>query len=193
MGGGAMMKTNVTDAWKPDETKLAELIVYVAGMIRDDPTGGATKINKILFYADFAAVRSQGFPITGVEYQKLEDGPAPRRLLPIRQQLIDEGAVARIEDEYFGKTVHRLVPLREADTGIFNLDELRIVDQVLKALWGLTATQVSERSHEEKGWQMVDVGETIPYSSAFLSPRFQPTEAKKEHAAELSRRLAEPA
>jgi hypothetical protein len=169
---------------------LAELIVYVAGKIQNDPTGGATKINKILFYADFAAVRSQGYPITGVEYQKLENGPAPRRLLPIRQQLIDEGAVDRIEDEYFGKTVHRLVPLRDANIDIFSEGELRIVDQVLEALWGLTATQVSERSHEEKGWQMVDVGETIPYSSAFLSPRFQPTEAKREHAAALSRRLA---
>jgi len=188
-----MIETNVADAWKPDESKLAELIVYIVGKIRDDPTGGATKINKILFYADFAAVRSQGFPITCVEYQKLENGPAPRRLLPIRQQLIDEGSVGRVEDEYFGKTVHRLVPLREADTSIFNDDELRIVDQVLQALWGLTATQVGERSHEEKGWQMVEVGETIPYSSAYLSPRFQPTDAKKRHAAELSRRLSETA
>jgi hypothetical protein len=191
MRSGAMIGANVEDAWKPDEGKLAELIVYVAGKIRGDPTGGATKINKILFYSDFAAVRSQGFPITGVEYQKLDNGPAPRRLVPIRQQLIDEGAVDRVEDEYFGKTVHRLVPLREANTKVFKDSELRIVDQVVEALWGLTAAQVSERSHEDKGWQMVDVGETIPYSSAFLSPRFRPTEAKRKHAAELSRRLAE--
>jgi hypothetical protein len=185
-----MIEDNVEDTWTPDENKLAELIVYVAKRIENDPTGGATKINKILFYSDFAAVRSQGSPITGVEYQKLENGPAPRRLLPIRQQLIDDGAVRRVEDEYFGKTVHRLLPLREANVEVFNAGELRIVDQVLEALWGLTATQVSERSHEEKGWQMVEVGETIPYSSAFLSPRFQPSESKREHAAELSRRLA---
>jgi hypothetical protein len=72
-------------------------------------------------------------------------------LLPIRQQLIDDGSVDKVEDQYFGKPMHRLVSLREADTGIFNDDELRIVDQVLNVLWGLTATQVSASSHEEKG------------------------------------------
>jgi hypothetical protein len=77
MGSGVMIETDVTETWEPDEKKLAELIVYVAGNIQDDATGGATKINKIVFYADFAAVRSQGYPITGVEYQKLENGPAP--------------------------------------------------------------------------------------------------------------------
>jgi len=186
-----MIGINVEDAWTANEDKLAELIIYVADRVRKDPTGGATKINKILFYSDFAAVRSQGFPITGVEYQKLANGPAPRRLLPVRKQLIDDGAVCRFEDEYFGRTVHRLIPLREANTEIFGEGELRIVDQVLEALWGMTASEVSDRSHEEMGWQMVDVGETIPYSSAFLSPRFTVTEAKRKHAAELSRRLAE--
>jgi hypothetical protein len=45
-------------------------------------------------------------------------------------------------------------------------------------------------SSEEKGWQMVDDGEAIPYSAAYLAPTFQPTQAMRDHALELSSRLA---
>lgn len=184
------MADSVTQDWTPDEEKFAELILYVAHKIGTDPTGGATKINKILFSSEFASVRARGKPITGVEYQKLPNGPAPRRLLPIRNRLIDEGAAVRRQDSYFGKALHRLDPQRPANEDLFDDEELRIVDQVIEALWGKSATEVSQLSHSEKGWQMVEDGETIPYSAAFLSSVFRPSEDVKQHAAVLSTRLA---
>ena len=56
-------------AMEPDEEKLAELVLYVAREIESDPTGGATKINKILYNAEFSHVRAYGVPITGAPYQ----------------------------------------------------------------------------------------------------------------------------
>jgi hypothetical protein len=32
----------------------------------------------------------------------------------------------------------------------------------------MTGTQVSDLSHQEPGWRLTEVGETIPYSTAFL-------------------------
>jgi hypothetical protein len=93
-------------------------------------------------------------------------------------------------DEYFGRAMHRLEPQRSARTEVFEPDELKIVDQVIDALWGKTATEVNRLSHDEKGWQMVEEGETIPYSAAFLSTTFRPTAAVREHAEQLSVRLA---
>ena len=52
--------------------RMAELIVYIADLCQEDPTFGATKLNKILFYADFASYAKYGRPITGQEYQRLE-------------------------------------------------------------------------------------------------------------------------
>ena len=167
------------------EAKLGELLLYVAGKVRTDPTGGATKLNKILFFSEFSAVRALGEPITGVAYQKLERGPAPRRLVPIRTALVESGAAELVNDQYFGRTIHRLVPRREADLSSFNEEQVRIVDQVIDALWGKTAGEVSERSHEEMGWKMVEDGEEIPYSAAYLAPAFKPNEAVREHAARL--------
>jgi Protein of unknown function (DUF4065) len=184
-------RSAVGDKWvEADEEKLAELILYVADKLLGDATGGATKINKILFFAEFSHIRARGVPITGVSYQKLENGPAPRRLVPIRDKLIERGDASLRVDDYFGRPLHRLVPLRPPNMSIFSLDELRIVDQVVGALWGKTAHEVSEMSHDEMGWKMVEVGEDIPLPTAFLAKKVVLTESIRRHAEELAAKLS---
>ena len=46
------------------EVRLLELILYVAEKCQDDPKFGATKLNKILWWADFLAYAQHGTPIT---------------------------------------------------------------------------------------------------------------------------------
>ncbi len=84
-----------------DERKFTELLLYVATRLQGDRSGGATKLNKILFFADFAHVR-RGAPITGAEYQKLEHGPAARRLRPVRDRLIANGDAELVDEEFLG-------------------------------------------------------------------------------------------
>ncbi|MEA2715744.1 MAG: hypothetical protein QOI99_61, partial [Actinomycetota bacterium] len=50
-----------------DERKFAELVLYAASRLADDPAGGAVKLNKVLFFSEFAHMRRHGQPITGVE------------------------------------------------------------------------------------------------------------------------------
>lgn len=151
-----------------DERKFNELVLYVADRLRSDRSGGATKLNKVLFFADFAHVRRHGSPITGASYQKLAWGPAPRRLVPIRERLVAAGD-AHIEiDEFLGRQLQRVVPDRPADLSVFTSEEIATIEQVLTDLDGLTATQVSDLSHEEPGWRLVGDGETIPYEAALV-------------------------
>ena len=151
-----------------DERKLTELLLYIAERLLPDTSGGATKLNKVLFFADFAHVRRTGSPITGAEYQKLRHGPAPRRLKPIRDSLVERGDVEISMEDFLGYSVHRLVPKRAADTSVFSEAELTTIDKVIGDLDGLTARQVSDLSHEEAGWRLVEFGDTIPYESALL-------------------------
>lgn len=65
-----------------NELKLSELLLLLAEELADDRFGGATKANKVMFFAEYANMRLTGRPITGARYQKLKQGPAPRRLLP---------------------------------------------------------------------------------------------------------------
>jgi hypothetical protein len=58
-----------------------------------------------------------GKPVTGQDYQRLPNGPAPRRLLPVQNELIQNGeAVPQICDCH-GYVQKRLIALREPKLG----------------------------------------------------------------------------
>lgn len=168
-----------------EESKLAELMLYVADKLRGDRAGGATKLNKVMFFAEFAHMRRHGRPITGVEYQKLEWGPAPRRLRPIRDGLVDEGKALIEEGFFLGYPQHRLVPKESVHPQLLTVQEIETIDEVIEDLRGLTARQVSDLSHDEEGWRMVETGETIPYEAAVLRPPVV-TERVRAKGAELA-------
>lgn len=177
--------------FKYNPEKLKNLILYVAEQSKDDPYFGATKLNKILYYVDFRAYRELGCPITGAEYQKLPDGPAPRELLKVRRQLLNEGRIALQNRQVFNYVQQRIVPLDPAvDTGSsFLPNELAIIDDVLLMLRGKSGTEASEMSHDEAGWKLVGYYQTIPYETAWFPP--QGTELDEESLAIARDALAE--
>ena len=114
-------------------------------------------------------------------------GPAPKALVPIRQEMIKSGELA-IEKRTFQ---HRPIALRDPNYMLFTAQEIAIVDTVIAALKGKTAETVSELSHAFLGWkaawaegQVTGVHVTIPYGSAFISN--QPIDEFEEaHGMEL--------
>lgn len=166
----------------PDK-RLGELMLYVAKKSQFDQNFGGTKLNKILFYADFCAFERNGKPITGAEYIKQEFGPTPKRLIPVRKQLESrkEAAVQRID--FLGKEQQRLVALREPDLTIFSGEEIALVDQVIDFLKGKTAKEVSEFSHN-RIWRVAKLGQSIPYEAVFVSDE-NPNERDVERGREL--------
>jgi hypothetical protein len=153
-----------------DEEKLGELILYISQKSATDPKFGATKLNKILYLSDFLAFGMWGEPITAVEYQHLPNGPAPRRLLPVRDDLRSRGDLA-IQEVILrnGNTQHRTVNLRAPRLEIFTGREISLVDRVIETLEGLDADETSELSHRFVGWKMTKPNAPIPYGSIFIS------------------------
>ena len=86
-----------------DVGKFSEMVLHVAGRLQADRAGGATKLNKVLFFAEFTHLRRHHRVISGCEFQKLPHGPAPRQLLPVRQRLIDSGAPELVEEDFLGR------------------------------------------------------------------------------------------
>ncbi len=167
-----------------DADKLRELVLHISRQSEGDPCFGAVKLNKILFYADFLAYRHFGRPITGAEYQKLDHGPAPCQLKPLRDRMKREGALAIRKQEYGAYTQHRTLALREPILDKFSANEIALVDKVIQDLWGQNASDVSDRSHGFIGWQLAKLGEMIPYSVALLTRR-DPTEKERAHGLKL--------
>ena len=155
----------------PDgEKRLGELILYVSMKCADDQTFGATKLNKILWLSDFMAYARYAAPITGVEYQRLANGPAPRCLVPVRKTLVEAGALVISKRQTFGRYVQkRPVPLREPDLGIFTSEQVALVDEVITGLWNMNATETSQWSHGKAWRAAVSDGELIPYEAVFVS------------------------
>jgi len=152
-----------------DEQKFAELVVYICSRCQFDRSFGATKLNKYLFYSDFGAYQRLGSPITGAEYQRLPNGPAPRKMLPTRDQLVRDGALKQTRvDAGAGYSEDRLIPLRPPVLSSFTADEIAIVDEVIDTYRDYRAVDLSLHSHRHDGWRLAADSETIPYFTQLL-------------------------
>jgi hypothetical protein len=154
-----------------NDTKFKELLLHIAERSVDDPRFGKTKLNKILFYADFLAYQSFGQPITGATYQRRPKGPVPKEIAKARQELFSSGDAMPVYKEYMGYTQERIFPKRPADMNVFTDVEMQVIDAVIKAMWDRNATTSSNLSHMEPGWRLADEREDIPYPSVFIGTR----------------------
>jgi hypothetical protein len=153
-----------------DEEKLSELMLYISQKCATDPKFGAVKLNKILYLSDFLAFGNWGEPITGVEYQHLRKGPAPRRLVPVRDALQNSRKlVVQTLPLKSGNRQVRTVNLVDPNLKVFSGREIALVDSIIEELWDMDAEESSEFSHRFVGWKMTQEGEPIPYGSIFLS------------------------
>lgn len=148
--------------------KLTNLILFIARQCEGDRTFGSVKLNKILFYADFAAFRTLGAPITGARYQHLPEGPALAAMVPVIRDMTAGGKAREIQGTE-GPKHRRLVALVDPDIGLFSAAEIALVTEYITKFWGVSAAEVSLFSHDTMAWRLTDDLQEIPYGTAFLS------------------------
>jgi len=147
---------------KLDIEKLQTAIVFFC-------TGGdtyKTKLNKLLFYADFKHFKEYSSSITGSRYAHLPYGPAPDHYDLFLAMLHEDGRVLLEEHEYndyVGEIVRALEP---PDISSFSTAELKTLTFVKHQFEGHTSRQISELSHKEEGFKRTANGELISYSYA---------------------------
>lgn len=173
------------------EEKLKELILFIAEKCADDPTFGAIKLNKIIYYSDFQFYADNGVPITGLVYQGLPKGPAPKRMKPILSQLDGEHLIIIQKEEVLvdgkQKHRHRVVPSRKANLDIFSPAEIAMVSHYIRVFWGWSADAVSDSTHG-KAWEVAGQYNEIPYDAVHLSDE-EVTNSDILRAKELDREL----
>jgi hypothetical protein len=171
------------------ELKLREAIIFIAERSASDPGFGAIKLNKILHRADLRSFVQYGRPLTGVEYQALTNGPAPRRLLPIKKQMLQAGEIDEDEREVGGHTQVRIIAKRPHDPSVLTESDVEILNIIISELWGRTAVDVSEASHG-RAWRIARKGDDlIPYEAAFLSEDNDAHPEDRWRAEELARQF----
>ncbi len=164
------MKKPNPKTFPENEERFRELVLYISQKCANDPCFGAIKLNKILFFSDFLAFAHYGEPITGFEYQKLTQGPAPRRLLPVRRRMVESRELGLQEIPLkSGNILTRTVNLRRPNLAVFKPEHIAVVDSVIEALAEADAETVSALTHRMMGWKAARLKETIPYETVLLS------------------------
>ncbi len=153
------------------DKRLGELILFICQKSAGDDNFGAIKLNKLLFYSDFFAYARWAESISGADYWNLPEGPAPRRLVQVREKLIKAKDLAIQQvDLPLGLVQHRPIGLRGPDRSLFNIEQLELIEEVIAENRNLTAKQITDKSHLEWGWKLTKEKEKIELSTIFLSP-----------------------
>lgn len=169
---------------KPNEEKFRELLLFIARRSEGDPRFGAIKLNKLLFYCDFMAYLKLGHPITGQPYFALENGPAPRYLVRVREQMVKSKEIAISHKTTLSGVQDRVLALREPDPNKFEPAEIALVTEILDSCKSQSGTELSQLSHRFAGWRLAGDKEDIPYEVALVGNR-PPTLAEESYGISL--------
>jgi hypothetical protein len=163
-----------------NEAKFRELLLYVAARCEDHARYGVTRLNKILFLADFFVYYRTGQAITGARYIADTYGPVPEPMERVQRDMIksQEIGIKRNGRE------KRVVALREPDLRAFTGTEIAYVNDAIDAFQSHIARDLSDLTHGFPGWlaawresQATGKAVVIPYPSILIeAPELDPFE-----------------
>lgn len=125
-----------------------------------------TKLNKLLFYADFKHFKEHTVSITGMRYARVPFGPAPDNYDLYYPALIRQGAIEVEEVDYGGYTGEKYIAKEEPNLNLFSASELYTLVSVNEHFKEFNARDISDFSHAEKGYQDTETGDPISYRYA---------------------------
>jgi putative zinc finger/helix-turn-helix YgiT family protein len=126
-----------------------------------------TKLNKLLFYADFKYYKDNAVSITGLRYVHLPLGPVPDNYEHYYATLQNIEESISIEEEFIGDYVGEILKAeKKPDLSIFSDSEIKTLIEVKTFFKSYNASKIKEFAHIEKGYKETLNGEIIPYSYA---------------------------
>lgn len=146
-----------------DIEKLLNAILYFT----TDEMPPMTKLNKLLFYCDFKHFKDYSKSITGVRYAHIPYGPAPDNYKYYIAVLHHGEKAIEIEERTFNDySGEYLKAITKPVLSIYCPSELKILAHIKDLFSGVSATQLTERSHDEDAYKMTSNGELISYNYA---------------------------
>ncbi len=152
---------------RPNLVKLTEMVIYFAERMKP----WKTKLNKLLFYADFLMFGQNMQSISGLRYRAISMGPVPVNFDSLYEYLANEN---HIDIEYAivgnGHTGERFIPAadRPSQQAVFSPSEMDVLEKVAARFKDISAREMIGISHHEKAWIDNQAGRgLIDYSYGF--------------------------
>lgn len=151
----------------PNFEKFTEMVVYFS----DKLSPFKTKMNKLLFYADFLMFKQSCFSISGVRYKAIDMGPVPNNFQSIFEYLVNKYEINIITTEFpNGYTGEQFKARkdRKFNAEMFADNELETLERVATAFKETSTIDIVELSHLEEAWKKNAKGKSIiSYEYAF--------------------------
>lgn len=136
----------------PSFEKFTEMVVYFSEQIAPFKT----KMNKLLFYADFLMFKQSCFSISGVRYKAIGMGPVPNNFQSIFEYLANKEEIDIYTTEFpNGHTGEQFKARkdRKFNAELFAENELKTLERVAKVFNETTTNDIIELSHLEEAWK----------------------------------------
>ena len=150
--------------WVPTQvSKTREMILYFASL----PRMYETKLNKLLFYADFSHFKYHGVSISGSPYLAFQHGPVLQHYSRLEEDLYESGDLL-VEEVFFpnGESGTVFKSKRAADLTVFTSKEQATLSSIRSSLGKKTSKQLRDMSHAEDAWLHTAERDMIDYAEA---------------------------
>lgn len=151
----------------PSFEKFTEMVVYFSEHIKPYKT----KMNKLLFYADFLMFKQSCFSMSGVRYHAIEMGPVPHNFQSVFEYLANEHVIDISFIEFpnggFGEQFIARKD-RPFNSALFSDLELDVLKKIVTTFKTTSTYDIIEISHLEKAWKENEqTKNVISYEYAF--------------------------
>ena len=159
---------NIFNGYKtPSLAKFTEMVVYFTERLEP----WKTKLNKLLFYADFAMFKYSAYSISGAQYRAIPLGPVPNNFDGLFDYIARQDHVeihyTTFPNGSFGEQF-KPKSNKAFNSGMFTDKELNIMELIAKIFYKSSAREIIDISHEEKAWKENEKDrKIIDYNYAF--------------------------
>lgn len=147
--------------------KIYEIINYIISCFKDNSSKlGKVKLAKILWFADREFMYKYHSELTGLEYQKLNFGPVPKKYEQILNDMQEKSYI--IIDEIFTDDAKQtlFISVKKPCLDEFSAKEIEVLDKVIFSLKNKNASYLSKITHDEL-YNSLKIGDTMPVESVF--------------------------
>lgn len=151
----------------PNLEKFTEMVVFFSEQVQPFKT----KMNKLLFYADFLMFKQSCFSISGVRYKAIDMGPVPHNFQSVFEFLANEGEIdicyTQFPQGYTGEQFKARSD-RPFNADLFSEAELEVLERISSVFKSTSTNNIIELSHSEEAWKKSEKDKSIiSYEDAF--------------------------
>ena len=151
----------------PNFEKFTEMVVFFSEKMEPFKT----KMNKLLFYADFLMFKKSCFSISGMRYKAIDMGPVPSNFQSIFEYLtnINEINITTTEfsNGYTGEKF-KVNKNRHFKADLFSTNEIETLEKVASVFKSTSTHDMIQLSHLEEAWKNNEKAKSeISYEYAF--------------------------